>query len=448
MTNHPRYSPTPPPVRQPGIHGQVPHGSLGAQPPYGEQPYDWRYATEQQRQAFRSHYDPYRGAPMPAGPGQHQRPGMPTAPHRQPRKRSRATALAAGAAALAIVSAGVGGGVAVLAHPDHNSAGSSASGAAPSMPAASVPAGTVEQVAAKVVPSVVKLEVNVGRQSEEGSGVVLSTDGLILTNNHVVAGAENASAGAETKVVFSNGRTTTFTVIGTDPGSDIAVVRAEKVSGLTPIEVGSSADLRVGQDVVAIGSPLGLDGTVTTGIISALNRPVAAGGDAQNQNTVLDAIQTDAAINPGNSGGALVNMNGELVGINSAIATMGAGAGGPQGGSIGLGFAIPVDQAKRIADELIQTGSASRASLGVQVGNDASAEGAKIVEVTSGGAAAAAGLPSGVLITKLNDRVIGSADALVAAVRSKAPGDKVTLTFVDPAGQTDTVEVTLGKADQ
>ncbi len=448
MTNHPRYSPTPPPVRQPGVHGQVPHGSVGAQPPYGEQPYDWRYATEQQRQAFRSQYDPYRGAPMPAGPGQHQRPGMPAAPRPQPRKRSRATALAAGAAALAIVSAGVGGGVAVLAHPDHNSAGSSASGAAPSMPAASVPAGTVEQVAAKVVPSVVKLEVNVGRQSEEGSGVVLSTDGLILTNNHVVAGAENASAGAETKVVFSNGRTTTFTVIGTDPGSDIAVVRAEKVSGLTPIEVGSSADLRVGQDVVAIGSPLGLDGTVTTGIISALNRPVAAGGDAQNQNTVLDAIQTDAAINPGNSGGALVNMNGELVGINSAIATMGADAGGPQGGSIGLGFAIPVDQAKRIADELIKTGSASRASLGVQVGNDATAEGAKIVEVTSGGAAAAAGLPSGVLITKLNDRVIGSADALVAAVRSKAPGDKVTLTFVDPAGQTDTVEVTLGKADQ
>ena len=141
-------------------------------------------------------------------------------------------------------------------------------------------------------------------------------------------------------------------------------------------------------------------------------------------------------------------MNGELVGINSAIATMGADAGGPQGGSIALGFAIPLDQAKRIADELIQTGSASRASLGVQVGNDASAEGAKIVEVTSGGAAAAAGLPSGVLITKLNDRVIGSADALVAAVRSKAPGDKVTLTFVDPAGQTDTVEVTLGKADQ
>jgi putative serine protease PepD len=217
---------------------------------------------------------------------------------------------------------------------------------------------------------------------------------------------------------------------------------------LTPITLGSSANLRVGQDVVAVGSPLGLEGTVTTGIISALNRPVAAGGDASNQNTVLDAIQTDAAINPGNSGGALVNMNGELVGINSAIATLGGGAAAAQSGSIGLGFAIPIDQAKRISDELIQTGTASHASLGVQVGNDASAQGAKIVEVTSGGAAAAAGLPSGVVVTKVDDRVIGSADALVAAVRSKAPGDKITLTYLDSSGKPQTLQVTLGKAQQ
>ena len=162
----------------------------------------------------------------------------------------------------------------------------------------------------------------------------------------------------------------------------------------------------MGQDVVAIGSPLGLEGTVTTGIISALNRPVAAGGDIKNQNTVLDAIQTDAAINPGNSGGALVNMNGELVGVNSAIATLGGDSADAQSGSIGLGFAIPIDQAKRIADELIQSGTASHASLGVQVGNDATTHGAKIVEVTSGGAAAAAGLPSGVVVTKVDDRVI------------------------------------------
>jgi putative serine protease PepD len=372
-----------------------------------------------------------------------------------PQKRSRAGALTAGAVAVAIVSAGVGGGVAMLVQPDRPSASSSVSGLAPSVPAASLPAGSVEQVAAKVVPSVVKLEVDLGRQSEEGSGVILSSDGLILTNNHVVAAAKGGPGGpggpaaAQTKVTFADGHTTTFTVVGTDPSSDIAVVRAQSASGLTPIALGSSANLRVGQDVVAVGSPLGLEGTVTTGIISALNRPVAAGGDAQNQNTVLDAIQTDAAINPGNSGGALVNMNGELIGVNSAIATLGADAGPQaQSGSIGLGFAIPVDQAKRIADELIQSGTASHASLGVQVGNDTAVDGAKIVEVTSGGAAAAAGLPSGVVVTKVDDRVIGSADALVAAVRSKAPGDKVTLTYLDPSGKPQTVQVTLGKAQQ
>ena len=335
---------------------------------------------------------------------------------------------------MAIVSAGVGGGVALVAQSDRPAVTSSAIGAAPSVPAASLPAGSVEQVAAKVVPSVVKLEVDLGRASEEGSGIVLSSDGLILTNNHVVSAAQDGPggpAGGQTKVTLADGRTAQFTVVGTDPSSDIAVVRAENVSGLTPITIGSSADLRVGQDVVAIGSPLGLEGTVTTGIISAMNRPVAAGGDARNQNTVLDAIQTDAAINPGNSGGALVNMNGELVGVNSAIATLGGDAGAQaQGGSIGLGFAIPVDQAKRIADELIKNGTASHASLGVQVGNDAATDGAKIVEVTDGGAAATAGLPSGVVVTKLDDRMIGSADALVAAVRSKAPGEKVTLTYL------------------
>jgi putative serine protease PepD len=455
MTNYPRYSPPPPPQPGPrpgGHQQQAAPGYPGAQRPgpYQQQPqqqYDWRYATQQQAQAFRAPYDPYRGAPQPGMP-------VPTVPER----RSRAGALTAGAVAVAIVSAGIGGGVALLAQPDRHSASSSVTGLAPSVPAASLPAGSVEQVAAKVVPSVVKLEVDLGRQSEEGSGIILSSDGLILTNNHVVAAAKDAPGvpgapggpgGAQAKVTFADGRTTTFTVVGTDPSSDIAVVRAQDASGLTPITVGSSGNLRVGQDVVAVGSPLGLEGTVTTGIISALNRPVAAGGDAQNQNTVLDAIQTDAAINPGNSGGALVNMSGELVGMNSAIATLGGDAGpAAQSGSIGLGFAIPVDQAKRIADELIQNGSASHASLGVQVGNDSGVDGAKIVEVTGGGAAAAAGLPSGVVVTKVDDRVISSADALVAAVRSKAPGEKVTLTYLDASGKPQTLQVTLGKAQQ
>jgi putative serine protease PepD len=369
-----------------------------------------------------------------------------------PQKRSRAGRLTVGALAIAVVSAGIGGGVATLVQPGRPALSSTSSGAMQGEPAASLPAGSVEQVAAKVVPSVVKLETDMGRQSEEGSGIILSTDGLILTNNHVVAAANGGpggpAGGVQTKITFANGATTTFKVVGTDPSSDIAVVQAEGATGLTPITLGSSGNLRVGQDVVAIGSPLGLEGTVTTGIVSALNRPVAAGGDAQNQNTVLDAIQTDAAINPGNSGGALVNMNGELVGVNSAIATLGGDSAQSQSGSIGLGFAIPVDQAKRIADELIQSGTASHASLGVQVGNDAGVDGAKIVDVTPGGAASAAGMPSGVVVTKVDDRPINSADALVAAVRSRAPGDKVTLTYLDPSGKPQTVDVTLGKAQQ
>lgn len=455
MTNHPRYPQQP--EQQPG--GAAP-GYAGARPdPYQQQPYDWRYARQQpqqhqthqpqqhqtQQQAYRAPFDPYR---------------IPASPQPVPAKKRSRAGLVAGALTVAVVSAGIGGGVATLVHDDHPRLGTQGLGAAPTVPAAALPPGSVEQVAAKVVPSVVKLETDLGRASEEGSGIILTADGLILTNNHVVQAAKPgepgpvtapgapAPTGAQTKVTFSDGTTKSFSVVGTDPSSDIAVVRAQDVSGLTPISLGSSANLRVGQDVVAIGSPLGLEGTVTTGIISALNRPVAAGGDTRNQNTVLDAIQTDAAINPGNSGGALVNMNGELVGINSAIATMGGDSPQAQSGSIGLGFAIPVDQAKRIADELIQNGTASHASLGVQVANDKTSDGAKIVEVTNGGAAAAAGLPSGVVVTKVDDRVIGSADALVAAVRSKAPGDKVTLTYLDPGGKSQNLEVTLGRAEQ
>jgi len=458
MTNDPRYA-----QQHPGHHADP---NRPAVPVYSgqyargpQQPYDWRYATAQNTRP-QPPYGPY--GPMPAQPAGSQPPTQ---------KRSRTGLLTAGALAIAVVSAGVGGGVAMLARPDHTPTyqTGTAFGPAPSVPAANIPPGSVEQVATKVVPSVVKLETDLGRANEEGSGIILSADGLILTNNHVISAANGnapaSPAGPDsppgpgepgpkpdgkpvTTVTFADGRTTSFTVVGTDPASDIAVVKAQGVSGLTPITLGSSGNLRVGQDVVAIGSPLGLEGTVTTGIVSALNRPVSTAGDANNQNTVLDAIQTDAAINPGNSGGALVNMNGELIGVNSAIATLGGDSQEAQSGSIGLGFAIPVDQAKRIADELISTGTASHASLGVQVSNDTSSHGAKIVEVTQGGAAAAAGLPSGVVITKVDDRVISSSDALVAAVRSRAPGDKVTLTYVDASGKAQTLEVTLGKAAQ
>ena len=466
MTDDPRYSPSQQSGR--GLPNQ--QAGSGYNPGGYQQPYDWRYASAQQPGAQQA-WDPYRSA----------RAGstavLPPVAGEPARKRSRPIAMTVGALAIAAVSAGMGGMVAVMAQPQSGPTTTIAT-AVPNgraaVPTANVPVGSVEQVAAKVVPSVVKLETKMGRASEEGSGIVLSEDGLILTNSHVVSVAQDGTAGTPglpglpgapgkggqggrggvpakattSTVTFADGRTAPFTVVGADPSSDIAVVRAEGVSGLTPIALGSSANLRVGQDVVAVGSPLGLEGTVTTGIISALNRPVAAGGDARNQNTVLDAIQTDAAINPGNSGGALVNMNGELVGVNSAIATLGGDSGDAKSGSIGLGFAIPVDQAKRIADELISSGTASHASLGVQVSNDMTAHGAKIVEVVKDGAAFKAGLPSGVVVTRVDDRVIGSANALVAAVRSRAPGEKLQLTFLDGSGNPQTVEVTLGKADQ
>ena len=501
MTNHPRYSPPPqqpgyrPVSDQRGAPGYSGHGQQQTYP----QHYDWRYGQQPHGQQPPYQQQPYGsfGSGQPGHAG-----GPPTAQLGIPRKRSRGGALAVGALAIAVVSAGIGGAAASVI--EHNgqlpiaSDGTSLGGAAPSRAAGNAPVGTVEQVAAKVVPSVVMLETDLGRQSEEGSGIILSSDGLILTNNHVVATAANpghaapphapppeghapppeghapppegidpgdpsgppepggprepdsdrANGKPKTTVTFSDGRTAEFTVVGADPTTDIAVVRVQGISGLTPISLGSSANLRVGQPVMAVGSPLGLEGTVTTGIVSALNRPVSTTGETGNQNTVLDAIQTDAAINPGNSGGALVNMSGQLVGVNSAIATLGGDSSDAQSGSIGLGFAIPVDQAKRIADELIKSGTASHASLGVQVTNDKGTPGAKVVEVVPNGAAAAAGLPGGVVVTKVDDRTVNSADALVAAVRSKAPGDKVTLTYKDPSGDSKTVQVTLGKAQQ
>lgn len=452
MTNHPRYSPPP---QQPGYRSApnqpVSSSYTEEQQPYHQQQVDWCYQQSPSLQQYHRPYEPFGGAGTV--PLQSMIP-----PGRVADRRPRAGMLAVSALAIAVVSAGIGGVAATVVALGTRVAGGNGAGPvtgpAASVPAANMPSGSVEQVAVKVVPSVVMLETDLGRQSEEGSGVILSADGLILTNNHVVAVAAKPEGGPggglspKTTVTFFDGRTASFTVVGADPTSDIAVVRVQSISGLTPITMGSSADLRVGQPVVAVGSPLGLAGTVTSGIVSALNRPVSTTGESGNQNTVLDAIQTDAAINPGNSGGALVNMGGQLVGVNSAIATLGADSGDAQSGSIGLGFAIPVDQAKRIADELISTGKATHASLGVQVATDKGTPGAKVMDVVAGGAAANAAVPKGVVLTKVDDRLISSADALVAAVRSKAPGDKVSLTYQDQSGSSRTVQVTLGKAEQ
>ncbi|MGO4446314.1 S1C family serine protease [Mycobacterium sp. 2YAF39] len=408
--------------------------------PMYRSPYDWRYRGPA---VVAPPYGPYHTA--------HEEVTGPI-PVQKPKRSRNRIVMIGGALAVAVVSGGVGA-AAVATQSDPAPVAQTAVANVPSArPAANVPAGSVEEVAAKVMPSVVKLQIDMGNQSGEGSGIVLTSDGLILTNNHVVAEAAGqpgrGSRDVRATVSFSDGQTVPFEVVGTDPTGDIAVVRAQGVSGLTPIAIGSSADVKVGQDVVAIGSPLGLQGTVTTGIVSALDRPVSAGDGSGDATSVIDAIQTDAAINPGNSGGALVNMNGELIGVNSAIATLGGGqeGSGPPNGSIGLGFAIPSDQAKRIADELISNGTATHGSLGVQLSNDPTAGGATIAKVAQGGPAAAAGLPSGAVVTKVDDRVIDGPEALVAAVRSKAPGDTVTLTYVDGSGAAETTQVTLGEA--
>jgi putative serine protease PepD len=296
------------------------------------------------------------------------------------------------------------------------------------------PDGSVEQVAAQVLPSVVKItvagEVQGQVASGSGSGIILSPTGDILTNDHVV---ELAADGAEISVSFEDGSRAPAEVLGTDPLTDTAVIKAEGVEGLTPATIGKSGNLDIGQDVVAVGSPFGLDSTVTSGIVSALDRPVSVGTDSTGESTTYPAIQTDAAINPGNSGGPLVDMNGAVVGINSSIRTTGETAG--QGGSIGLGFAIPIDEVMPIVEQMLAGDTPTHARLGITVSDveqqpgDLPPEGAQVQEVSDGSTAAEAGLRNGDVITRLDDTVITGSDSLVATIRSYRPGDEVTLTY-------------------
>ncbi|KAA0082639.1 PDZ domain-containing protein [Mycolicibacterium sp. P9-64] len=370
-----------------------------------------------------------------------QRSDGSAAAHRKPPNPTRGGGLFVAGLLLTVVSAGVGAFTALALQPHTSTLSALAAAAAAPRAETSLKPGTVEEVAARVLPSVVQLETDLADQSEQGSGIVLTSDGLIMTNAHVVADSTDAD-GVDSMVTFSDGSTAPFAVVAADPASDVAVVQAKGVSGLTPIALGASDDLRVGQQVVAVGSPLGLEGTVTTGVISALNRPVTTGPNPSTPGTTLDTIQTDAPINPGNSGGALVDADGRLIGMNSALATLG-GSPDAESGSIGLGFAIPVDQAKRIADELVATGTASHATLGVQASDD-EVHGAKILDVTSGGPAAAAGLSAGAVVVTVDDQVIEDADALAAAVQSKAPGNLVTVGYLDSTGVTRSAHVVLG----
>ncbi len=303
--------------------------------------------------------------------------------------------------------------------------------------------GSVSDIADRVLPAVVSIEVTFGDLGGTGSGVVVEQDGYILTNNHVVSGAAD-NPDSTLRVLFSDSSAADARIVGRDPASDLAVLKVEK-PGLAVASLGSSQDVVVGDPVVAIGSPLGLAGTVTTGIVSALDRPVRLAGEGTDTEAVISAVQTDAAINPGNSGGALVNAAGAVIGINTAIASLGGGAG--QGGSIGLGFAIPIDTARNIGEELIATGTAVHASLGVnaQTVTDGDRDGAQVNNVQAGGPADSAGLQEADVIIAIGDREIRSSEELVVAVDAYSPGDTITIEFVRGT-DSQTVEAVLGQA--
>jgi putative serine protease PepD len=294
---------------------------------------------------------------------------------------------------------------------------------------------SIAGVASRILPSVVSIEVKTAAGGDTGSGIVLSTSGYIMTNNHVIAASR--AGGGKLSVVLPNKSKVPATVVGTpDVVDDIAIVKVSNVTGLKPAMLGNSDQLAVGDPVVAVGSPLGLAGTVTSGIVSALNRPVEAGG-AGGQEDIIDAIQTDAAINPGNSGGPLVNLAGQVVGVNSAIASLSSDAFvGSQSGSIGLGFAIPINEAKRIAQQIIHQGYSTHAIIGVSLVATYTGSGAKVgstnggVPVTPGGPAARAGIHDGDIIVAVDGERITTADELIVAIRRRVPGQRISLTYL------------------
>ncbi|MAY97559.1 trypsin-like peptidase domain-containing protein [uncultured Nocardioides sp.] len=395
-----------------------------------------------------------------------------------PPRRHRGAGLAAAVLATSVLAggaAGVGGAAAWQEWgPESTSATTTSSGtasASPVLDAAPAPAatdGSVQAAAEAVLPSVVKINVSGGGGSGSGSGVVLTEDGQILTNHHVV---EVAEEGGTITVDFADGSHARAEILGLDPLTDTALIQAQDVSGLTPASIGSSSALAVGQDVVAIGSPFGLDATVTSGIVSALDRPVDVGTDSEGNATVYPAVQTDAAINPGNSGGPLVDLAGRVVGINSSIRTTGSSSPFGQtseGGSIGLGFAIPIDEIMPIVEQMAAGEAPTHARLGISVSDVGASsgsgsgsgvpapetdgalvvDGAQVRTVGAGSTAGEAGLQEGDIITGIDDRAITSADSLVATIRSYRPGDEVTVTFERDGEEQTTTLVLDSDADQ
>nr|WP_189934375.1 trypsin-like peptidase domain-containing protein [Streptomyces aurantiogriseus] len=392
-------------------------------------------------------YDPWSA---PAGP-LHQT-GAAVLTEGQRRKRVRKK-LVGGAMALALVSGVFGGAVGVYLERNGGFDGVE-------LPQASAePTGrsadSVAGIAARALPSVVTLHVSGTEESGTGTGFVLDSLGHILTNHHVV---EPAGSGGEITVVFNGGQTAKGEVVGGDSGYDLAVVKVTGVKGLKPLYLGNSDNVQVGDPVVAIGAPFDLEGTVTSGIISAKERPITAGGESGDGSDMsyVDALQTDAPINPGNSGGPLLNAQGHVIGINSAIrsAADGTDSDSGQAGSIGLGFAIPINQGKRVAEELINTGKATHPVIGVTLDMDYSGDGARVgtkggdggSPVTPGGPGDRAGIQAGDVITKVDGRPVHSGEELIVKTRAHRPGDRLELT-IQRDGKERTLSLVLGSSD-
>ena len=367
-----------------------------------------------------------------------------------PAPKSGRGGLLAAVLIAALVAGGLGGGLGyTLAKDDQNS--STTVSASDTGGDVKREAGSIASVANKALPSTVTIEAESSSgEGGTGTGFVFDTEGHIVTNNHVVADAVD---GGKLSATFPNGKKYDAEVVGHAQGYDVAVIKLKDApSDLKPLTLGDSDKVAVGDSTIAIGAPFGLSNTVTTGIISAKNRPVASSDGTGSNASYMSALQTDASINPGNSGGPLLDAQGNVIGINSAIQSAGNGLGGTsQSGSIGLGFAIPINQAKYVAQQLIKTGKPVYAKIGASVSLEEGTGGAKITEqgasgsdaVESGGPAADAGLKPGDVITKLDDRVIDSGPTLIGEIWTHKPGDKVKITY-ERDGQTHTVDLTLG----
>jgi putative serine protease PepD len=301
---------------------------------------------------------------------------------------------------------------------------------------------SVASVAKELLPSTVQIMADHEGEhlGSTGSGWVFDRQGHVITNNHVVAGAAD---GGDIQVVDHSGRSHKADLIGTSTVYDIAVLYVAQAKKIDPVSLGSSEAMNVGDPVVAIGSPLGLNETVTSGIISALNRPVTT-GESSDDASYINAVQTDAAINPGNSGGPLVSMQGQVIGVNSAIATTGGSVLGGESGNIGVGFAIPIEQVMTTADQILRTGKARYPVIGAQVvtGGDRDGGGAVIDSVVANAPADDAGLEEGDVVTAVDDQTITDGQSLIVQIRTHVPGDTITLT-VRRDGKVRQVEVTL-----